>query len=408
MTTILKKILPYGLALLAFSGVSEALPIRVPLIIIWTLNALIIASFLYARKFFPQKNMTLINLYLLWNICSIIRGCFVAEIYWDWKSLIGTAFGMFLPAFCYVFAMPNCNAILFKKLLKSAVFIFPLVLLLSPFSDRPGRYLTFFYLFMICITALPKKWKILTVAALLFSCFYDFDARSNIIRAAIAFLIGCLFFFRNHLTKYLKLAQRYIPIIPIILLLLGSTGAFNVFRMDEYLGNQTIEQNKDGEVKEVALTADTRTFLYEEVIHTAIDKHHILIGSTPARGYESFFFTFDSHEEREKGIRAGERYGTEVSVLNIFLHTGIIGVILYFLVFYYGSYLAVFKSQNTYIKLIGLFVVFRWCYGWIEDFNQFDINYAILWMFIAMCYSIHFRKMDNKQFKQWLLSIIKR
>lgn len=408
MITILKRILPYGLSLLAFSGASDVLPFHIPLIIFWILNVLIISSFIYARRFFPQKNMSLINLYLIWNICCIIRGCFVAEIYWDWKCLINTGFGMLLPAFCYVFATPHYNTILFRNLLKSAIYIFPLILFLSPLSDRAGRYLTFFYLFMICITALPRKWKILTIVVFLFSCLYDLDARSNIIRSIIAMFIGYLFYIRNYLTKYIKLAQRYIPIIPIILLILGSIGVFNVFKMDEYWGQQVIEQKQGGKTKEITLTADTRTLLYKEVIHSAINNHHIFIGNTPARGHQSITFTFDSFEESRKGIRAGERYNTEVSILNIFLHTGLIGLILYFLVFYYGSYLAIFKSRNTYIKLIGLFIVFRWCYGWVEDFNQFDINYAILWMFMAMCYSIHFRNMDNKQFKLWLLSIIKK
>ena len=118
-----------------------------------------------------------------------------------------------------------------------------------------------------------------------------------------------------------------------------------------------------------------------------------------------FFFTFSSSEDKVIGIRQGERYGTEVSILNIFLHTGLIGVLLYFLIFCYASYLAICKSRNIYIKLIGIFIAFRWCYGWVEDFNQFDINYAMLWLFIAMCFSTQFRMMTNRQFRVWLSSI---
>lgn len=313
---------------------------------------------------------------------------------------------MLIPVMCYAFAFPRFNTILLRNLIKYSGILFLLVLIPLRASDRPGRFLTFFYLFMICISALPKKWKNLTIGVVVFSCLYDLDARSNIIRAVIALLIGFLFYCRSHVYRYFKATQRYIPFVPIFLFVLASLGIFNIFNMNEYLGKHTTEKVVEGKMKEVNLTADTRTFLYKEVIASAIKNEHILWGRTPARGHETSMFNFS--ELRVKGVRQGERHGTEVSVLNIFLHTGFIGLVLYFLVFYYGSYLSIFKSRNIYVKLIGLFVVFRWCYGWVEDFNQFDINYAMLWMFIAMCYSSHYRNMTDGQFKYWLLSVIKK
>lgn len=400
--------MPYGLVLLAFCGIYDALPVRLPLAIMWILAFFILVSFAYARKYFQQDNMMLINLYLAWNVICIIRGCLVAEIYWDWKNLINTGFGMLIPMMCYAFTSPRFNTILLRNLIKYSGVLFLLVLLPLRASDRPGRFLTFFYLFMICISILPRKWKVLTLIVALFSFFYDLDARSNIIRAVIALLIGLLFYCRSHVYRYFKATQRYMPFIPIFLFVLASLGIFNIFNMNEYLGEHTTEKMVDGKMKEVNFTADTRTLLYKEVIASAIKNNHIVWGRTPARGHESFLSMFSFSELQSIGVRQGERHSTEVSILNIFLHTGLIGLILYFLVFYYGSYLAIFKSCNIYIKLIGLFVVFRWCYGWIEDFNQLDINYAMLWMFIAMCYSSHYRNMTNGQFKYWLLSVIKK
>lgn len=407
MKLLLKKIFPYSLALLAFSGINDALPLQFPLAIIWLLNCLVFASVYYTYRKTTQTDLKLINLYLIWNIICIIHGCFVAERYWDWKVLISTGFGMLMPLLSYIFISPRCNTILLRNLIKSAFLFFPILLLFSPYSDRPGRYLTFFYLFMICIAAFPKKWKIITFIVLLFSCSYDFDARSNVIRAAIAICIGVLYYIRHHIIRYLKIAQRLFLYIPFILLILAATQTFNIFKINDYWKNSTITASKNGEVTEINLAADTRTFLYQEVILSAIKNHHVVWGRSPARGYESQYFTFDSHQNRNMNMRIGERYGTEVSVLNIFLHTGLIGLILYFSIFYYSSYLGIFKSRNIYIKLIGLFIVFRWCYGWIEDFNQFDINYAMLWMFISMCISPYFRAMSNMEFKQWILSIIK-
>lgn len=407
METLVKNILPYGLLLLTFCGISDALPVHFPLIIIWGITALTIIVFYYARHYFPQNNMALINLYTAWNIICIIRGCFTAEIYWDWKNLIGTGFGMLMPVFCYAFAYPRCDSILLKNLIKYVPILFVL-LLFSTATDRPGRLLTFFYLFMVCFTAIPPKWKVLTFIVVLFSVFYDLDARSNAIRAIIALLIGFLYYIRTYIFRYLQIIQRYAFYIPFLLFCLAALGIFNIFKIDNYFGDYTIQKVDNGKTRDINLSADTRTFLYEEVLMSSIKNGHILLGRTPARGYESHYFTFNLAEQRALGIRQGERHGTEVSILNIYLHSGLIGVVLYFLIFYQATYLAIFKSRNTYIKLIGLFVIFRWCYGWIEDFNQFDINYAMLWMFIAMCYSVHFRQMTDKRFKVWLLSIIRK
>ncbi|WP_304323139.1 hypothetical protein [Phocaeicola plebeius] len=402
------KLLPYGLALLAFCGICDAFHVHIPLIIIWILSFSTLFLFTYARKYFPQNGqLRIIDIYLIWNIFCILRGCFVAENYWDWKSLISTSIGLLMPTLCYVFTSPRYDIILLRNLIKSAIIIFPLLLLFSPHSDRPGRYLTFFYLFMIGISALRLKWKIITLIVVLFSCFYELDARSNIVRAIFAICIGLLYYLRNYIIKYLRYIQRFVSFVPILLLFLAATDRFNIFKINEYFGSSTITKIENGEIKEVDLSADTRTLLYKEVIESAIKNHHIIWGRTPARGYESQLFTLDSYENRNKKIRIGERHGTEVSILNIFLHTGLIGVILYFFIFYYGSYLSIFKSRNIYIKLIGLFIVFRWCYSWIEDFNQFDINYAILWMLISICYSQNFRKMTNIEFKNWLLNITK-
>ena len=101
-----------------------------------------------------------------------------------------------------------------------------------------------------------------------------------------------------------------------------------------------------------------------------------------------------------------ERGGCEVSILNIYTYIGLIGVIIYYLIFYSSSYLAIYKSNNIYIKLLGVFITFRWLYAWVEDFNNFDINYVMIWFMIGMCYSTQFRNMNNCQFKKWVISTL--
>ena len=54
------------------------------------------------------------------------------------------------------------------------------------------------------------------------------------------------------------------------------------------------------------------------------------------------------------------------------------------------------------MKLLGLYVAFRWLYGWVEDWNQWDIMNISLWIMIAMCYSPYFRQMNDEEITNWV------
>ena len=66
---------------------------------------------------------------------------------------------------------------------------------------------------------------------------------------------------------------------------------------------------------------------------------------------------------------------------------GLVGVIVYALIFIVSSYRAIAKSNNIYMPLLGIYVSFRWTFAFIEDFTKFDLNYMLLWVMIGMCFS---------------------
>ena len=76
-----------------------------------------------------------------------------------------------------------------------------------------------------------------------------------------------------------------------------------------------------------------------------------------------------------------------------------------FLIFYQATNLAVNYSNNIFSKIIGIFIAFRWAFAWVEDINNFYIQYVYLWIFIGFCYSENFRKMTDNQMKDWVLGI---
>ena len=68
--------------------------------------------------------------------------------------------------------------------------------------------------------------------------------------------------------------------------------------------------------------------------------------------------------------------------------------------------MALYYSNNIYIKILGCFVAFRWGYGWIEDMYDFTPMILGLYMVMAMCLSKTFRRMNDNEMKGWLLSLV--
>ena len=141
-------------------------------------------------------------------------------------------------------------------------------------------------------------------------------------------------------------------------------------------------------------------------MNSALQNHYIIQGHSLARGYDSIMFGEALNEAMGNQFR-GERPASETCILNVFTYMGIIGVILYMLIFMRSTFLAIFHSNNNYIKIIALFVLFRWIYSWIEELAFFNITYLMLWIMVAMCFSPYFRMMTNKDFKCWFKTIIK-
>jgi O-antigen ligase len=231
----------------------------------------------------------------------------------------------------------------------------------------------------------------------------DFDARSNVIKFGVAVLLLLIYYFRSSMhVRLLELSRKMLMVAPAILFFLAVTGVFNIFNMNQYLKGDYIQvkKNSQGQIENVDLKSDTRTFLYYEVIQSSLEHNYWLLGRSPARGndtktFEDSFFTTGRYE----------RTANEVGILNVFTWTGIIGVILYFFVFYRASYLAINQSNNIFSKMLGTFVAFHWLYAWVEDINEFSIVYVTLWFMIALCFSQSFRIMSNNEVKRWARGI---
>lgn len=376
----------------------------------WTLRAVFLAFFVAHFRIYSRESPQLPILFFLIYIigAAIAGGLFKTENYWDWKLLIDNFMIFMLPLAAY---SVNEERLVAKGINYWLQWAWIPLLLLWPFleSDAFGRYLVPFTFLAIMLPMLNKKWLLALVIAYFITLVYGFESRADVLKFSVCILLGlCLWIpkLNKWLQKLIKPAMWTFLFAPFLFLGLAITGTFNIFEIEKELGledkymMETSVEDRD----EVSALADTRTFLYAEEIESSIVGDYYIWGNTPARGYLSLAFGLDTDEDL--GTKRGERQSCEVSILNVFNYFGLVGCLLYFIIFITASYQAIYNSENRYIKVIGLYVAFRWLFGFVEDFSRFDLNMMFLWFMIGMCYSKRFRQRTDEEFELWFLFVI--
>lgn len=379
-------------------------------VIEFVINVLIIAIAVVAsssRHLEERKSYRIVVIYFMWMLLQSVRGLLGCEIYMDYRQLVDGIIMLSLPILLYLFAYPSVVQYVLRKWLFWGGLIF---LVFVSWNVGPNcLYLAPISLFACFFFDLPKKWKI-AIGIILFIWLSTIMDRANLLRSAMMIACALAFKYRRFVSdKLLKIGHHLFFFVPLILLLLGFWGNFNFFKylQDDNDGRHTEQIKKaDGSVKEVDVFGDTRTFIYSEVLDSSIKYEYVLWGRTPARGNDDYFFESLINDDKGNQLRKNERHVNEVGFLNVYTWIGLIGIILYSLLYLKASLLALHHSKNSYIKYLGIFIAFRWALGWIEDINLFFIQSIILWMLIAMCMSKKFRDMNDSEFRSWFLKCL--
>lgn len=353
------------------------------------------------QKKYVENNIVYVNTYIIYTLACSFFGVFIAESYWQWKGLMTVSLTFFMPLIVYL----SFDPLRLKNILKGYVFFalpfFPLVYLFSS-NDGYGYYLALIPLLFIGLPFLTIKSKAIVVALTILVLTADLGARSNVIKFSVPIILVILYYFNNYLSlKLMRFSRIILLTAPILFLVLGLSGIFNIFNIDDYIAQDATKVSVvNGETIEENLKADTRTFLYLEVLKTAEKYNSWIFGRTPAKGNETEAFA-------DIASITGEsvRLANEVSILNIFSWTGLVGVFLYGSIFIRASWLGINLSNNRFCQLVGLFVAFRWTYAWVEDFNTFSLNYFLIWIMIGICFSKAMRQMSDAEIKVWMRSI---
>lgn len=374
--------------------------------------AILVYLFFNIKRNSYLKKYRAVYFFLIWAFIGEIRGVFEADNYWDWKNLMGCSMSMLLPLSIYYFDIPNNFIHVFRYWIK---YIIPLFFIIFLWIISPGAVHYFVSPFMIFICFIPilsKKWKIICLIVASLMLFRDIGARSQMLTAMASLGFAMvLWMFRNGwqkiVMKYLKIAFWGFHVLPVILLFLGISGTFNIFEClsESSLSNEkTYNVSADGNINESNVAADTRTFIYVDVINSALKNNYVLFGRTMARGNDC---TYNFGDETFLLTGRYERFANEVGMTNIFTWLGMVGLLLYIGIYFRASWLGIYRSNNIYIKILSCFVAYHCMYGWIENYPAFTIHTLTLYVMIAMCMSSSFRSMTNLEFEILIKKIFK-
>lgn len=366
----------------------------------WSVNFLVLIA-LYKCK--PQGYHPLpLRLWILLIAVYSIWGSFLCRDYWDWKYLVGNIVAYNMCVASLTFSNPNILSDVLSYWFKHA---WKIIILLAPFftyGAAVSKSLIPYSFLALFLPILNKKMRMLVLLSFLLTIVFAYMSRSDVIRFSVCILLGIIVStqkFYNKMKKMIKPLRFFFLFVPFLLFSLAVTSQFNIFNIQNELGLEEGHSDNGEDIFQ-----DTRTILYEEVLASSIKHNTEWYGGTPARGYESAWVIRNQDNSDVTGaIHYGWRGNTEASVLNVYMHFGLLGLLFYFIIFYMASYYAVYKSNNDYLKTVGLCVAFRWCLGCVEDFTNFDLNMFILWVMISICYSPSFRKMSNSEFKSWVI-----
>jgi hypothetical protein len=333
--------------------------------------------------------------FLLWSCVTIVRGGFAARGYWDWKFLLlSSALYYLTPLVFFVGKHLAFAQVIFRYYLKYffsyGFLIIPLALLTN--RELYSRLMIPVSIFILLTPWLRIKWVRLVFLVAIVSVVVVIDFRTNIIKIAISLMILTFYYFRRYATFPVRFLHFAFFLIPLIFLFLGVTGVYNVFAETSEHNNYTVKAQK-GDMGEVNLAGDTRTFLYVEVLSYLTEKHSLLFGEGATGKYKTEYF--DTLDNRG-------RYGSEVGVLNLALYSGIVGIIFYLAMLSLTSWYAIYRSNNFLCKMLGLLLASRWLLLFIEEFTNLDLNNLFTWLLIGLLSNKAFRSMTNEEVKFFL------
>jgi len=391
------------------SIISSAGIVKIDLGTYYSMALQYISIFIFARfayiigyKHIPTFLSFLYKTLIYWFVFQLIRGFIISDSYWEYKFLFESSITFTFISLTFFFGKDlNISRFIIRKYL---FVVLPIALILLPFTyffanqlfSRLAIPVTILILF---IPYLKNKWKIKFLLILIIFVFSEPGFRTGIIKIIISVLLLASFYTRVLKFKIIKgILFIILLVMPPVLLISAITGGLNVFQELSSNDNIAYEVKESGTLTKQ--NTDTRTFLYVEVLNDLINTDNLILGKSPSQGYKSIYFADSS------GAKDGYRFSSEVHVLNLLLHYGLVGFLLMLFLTVMVAYYGIYKSNNRLAITLGFLLLSRYLLFFIEEFTRFNFNFYFFWLIMGLVASKPFRDMDDRQIKLWIRDII--
>lgn len=240
-------------------------------------------------------------------------------------------------------------------------------------------------LFLLIFPYVTKKNKILILAVAIISFFYDMSIRSNVFLLGGTLVLLCIYYIskKSVVLKYRRFIWSTFLILPLVLLFLGVLGKYNIFKE---LMSSDIQIEVSGSKNRNNYLTDSRTMVYVDVLNSIDGIDGWLLGYSPVSKIKT------GMSKNNSDYKMG-RNSTECGFLNILYYYGFIGILCFFIIIIYSSYLGLFKSNNKLVMMIGLYVAFKFFFMFLEEPNISMTTYFA----IGLCLNSRFREMSDQQ-----------
>ena len=355
------------------------------------------------KSIFALPSELYINLFFCYSLIILFRGFIDVKTHQDWSNLISSGVSVFLFLPLAIFFGRSIS--LTMTAIKTYVIIgIPLVFILFFIPNDSGPFgfshmISPIYLLILLIPFIKLEFVIYIIIVSVISFFSDILSRSNLINIIVAFLICFTYIFKNSnsMFGYLKIFRAFLLYSPFIFILLGAIGVFNVFKIGDNFKDILLE---DGSGNSQPAFIDSRTGIYKDVF-TQLSKDKAFFFGLGASGKTKTYLTDVNYGNFDKVYSEGRR-GTESGMLNYIQYGGILGGFIYFMLFFRASYLAVYKSNNWLMVMIGIWVSFKGFYSFIEDTTVFSVSIIFIFIPIGMCFNKDLRSMNEDEIKSLL------
>lgn len=402
MYRLLDNAMSFMMMLVVIIGAQDWLtfPI-VPSFIVYGVEYAILITLLGCLLAERRKVPTILWIYLILVVIGIVRGFINAAGYGDYRTLAIHTLAYLTPLFVHYASVPER----FQRMSRMALISIPIWLFVTypliryDYISRLMAIVPFFIIFVSHYRLLDKFY--LLALLLLFFLVMSESSRAAFVRfsAATIFAVYIRFFPKLCNRMIMGLLSIAMFIVPVLIFILAVFYDVNLLQEQEqkYEGQYIVEIDND-RVQYKDMAGDTRTFIYEEAARSALINNYIWMGHSLSRGYESVSFGDEDVISKARG----ERASSEVHVVNVFTHLGVIGVIAYALLMLFGAMKAIIKARSPEVRIVGLWVAFRWMLSWFEELTAFDMGQIYLWAAVAICYSPYFIEMNSDDFKEFI------